>query len=137
MVKKSAVILAVLSILTIGVGVSWGFTVTSWPAPGVPNTVYPGGSACLPGPGDMVIRGPVAPAVEAPLIPGLIHAALSVPFRAVAMVASPVFQGSNGPGENCCGDCTGDPAYVLAAVPCVPVNIFTPPAGWAGRTGCR
>jgi hypothetical protein len=130
MVKKSAVILGVLAILTIGVGMSWGYTVTQWPVPGIPNTVFCGGSACLVTPEDVTLRGPVAPACEPPLIPGVIHAALSIPFRACAIVATPLFQGGAGPGAQCCPVDLGEPAYVLAAVPCTPVNVYTPPKGW-------
>jgi hypothetical protein len=131
MVKKS-VILGILAVLTIGVGMSWGYTVSSWPAPGIPNTVFKGGeSACLTGsPEQTTLRGPVAPACEPPLIPGLIHAALSVPFRAVGLVASPLFTGAM-PGESCCKtDCLGEAAYVTAAVPCTPVEAYCPPKGW-------
>jgi hypothetical protein len=130
MVKKSAVILGVLAIMTLGVGMSWGYTVTQWPVPGIPNTVYCGGSAALVTAADVTLRGPVAPACEPPLIPGVIHAALSVPFRAVAIVATPLFQGGNCPGEQPCKCDLGAPAYVLAAVPCTPVHIYTPPRGW-------
>jgi len=131
MVKKTAVILGVLAMLTIGVGMSWGYTVSKWPAPGIPNTVYCGGSACLSGgsPDEFTLRGPVAPACEPPLIPGLIHAALSVPFRAVALVATPLFNPA--PGDSCCKtNCIGEAAYVTAAVPCTPVNMYCPPARW-------
>jgi hypothetical protein len=128
MVKKSAVILGVL--LALSVGISWGYTVAQWPAPGIPNTVYCGGSPCLTCPEDYTLKGPVAPGCECPLIPGVIHAALSVPFRAVGLVASPLFQGGNGPGQSCCKVDLGDPAYVVAAVPCTPVNTYIPPRGW-------
>ncbi|HMK37452.1 MAG TPA: hypothetical protein VK463_20430 [Desulfomonilaceae bacterium] len=130
MVKKSAVILGVLAILTLGVGMSWSYTVTQWPVPGIPNTVFCGGSACMVTPEDLCLKGPVAPACEPPLVPGIIHAALSVPFRAVAIAATPLFQGGACPGEQCCKVDLGEPAYVMAAVPCTPVNIYTPPKGW-------
>jgi len=130
MVKKSSVILGVLAIMTMCVGMSWGYTVTQWPVPGIPNTVFCGGSSCLVTPEDVCLRGPVAPACEPPLIPGVIHAALSIPFRAVAIAATPLFQGGACPGEQCCKVELGEPAYVLAAVPCTPVNIYTPPKGW-------
>jgi len=131
MVKKSAVILGILAMLALGVGMSWGYTVTKWPVPGIPNTVFMGGPACLPGcPEDYMLRGPVAPACEPPLIPGVIHAALSIPYRAVGIVATPLFTGQLCPGPSCCAVELGDPAYVMAAVPCTPVNIYTPPKGW-------
>jgi hypothetical protein len=130
MVKKSAVILGVLAIMTIGVGMSWGYTVTQWPVPGIPNTVFCGGSASLVTPEDVCLKGPVAPACEPPLVPGVIHAALSIPFRAVGLVATPLFQGGACPGDQPCKVDLGEPAYVLAAVPCTPVNIYTPPKGW-------
>ncbi len=131
MVKKTAVILGVLAILAIGCGMSWGYTVSKWPVPGIPNTVYCGGSPCLPGcASGSRLMGPVAPSCEPPLIPGVIHAALSIPFRAAALVVTPVFAGANGPGKECCRLPLGAPAYVTAAVPCTPVNAYIPPRGW-------
>ena len=73
MVRKSVVALGILAVLTLGVGMSWGYTVSSWPVPGIPNTTFGGGSPCLNvGPEDVTLRGPVAPACEPPLIPGII-----------------------------------------------------------------
>jgi hypothetical protein len=129
MVKKTAVILGVLAMLAIGCGMSWGYTVSKWPVPGIPNTVYCGGSPCLQGPGCQLM-GPVAPSCEPPLVPGVIHAGLSIPFRAVALVVTPLFCGSNGPGKECCNVPLGAPAYVTAAVPCTPVNAYIPPRCW-------
>ncbi len=134
MVKRLAVILGILAMLTMAAGLSWGYTVSKWPAPGVPNAVYTGGSPCLPGGpggGTTVLRGPVAPACEPPLIPGVMHAALSVPFRALGLVAAPLFTGQL-PSEECCQVELGDPAYVTAAVPCTPVNAYVPPTSWRG-----
>ncbi|MGB6064005.1 MAG: hypothetical protein WBG50_04310 [Desulfomonilaceae bacterium] len=131
MVKKSAVILGILAmLLALGAGMSWGYTVAKWPAPGIPNTVYCGGSSCLTGlnPDEYTLRGPVAPACEPPLIPGLIHCALSIPFRAAAIGLTPLF--TRCPGEECCQVPMDGPAYVTAAVPCTPVNIYIPPRGW-------
>ncbi|MBI5569203.1 MAG: hypothetical protein HY914_04580 [Desulfomonile tiedjei] len=131
MVKKTAVILGILAMLAISCGISWGYTVSKWPVPGIPNTVYQAGvSPCLPGGGcGSTLRGPVAPSCEPPLIPGVIHAALSVPFRAVGLALSPLFTGGC-PGSECCQVRLGEPAYVLAAVPCTPVNAYIPPRGW-------
>jgi hypothetical protein len=128
MVKKSAVILGILAMLALGAGMSWGYTVAKWPVPGIPNEVFCGGSACLVGPEDCTLRGPVAPACEPPLVPGLIHAALSIPYRAIAIGFTPLF--TRCPGEQCCKVELGEPAYVTAAVPCTPVNIYVPPKGW-------
>ena len=128
MVKKTAVILGVLAMLAIGCGMSWGYTVSKWPVPGIPNTVYCGGSPCLPGGCDTQLRGPVAPSCEPPLVPGVIHAGLSIPFRAVALVVTPFF--GKGPGKECCNIPLGEPAYVTAAVPCTPVNAYIPPKCW-------
>ncbi len=130
MVKRIAVILGVLAIVTMGVGMSWGYTVSKWPAPGVPNAVYCGGSPCMPGPSDCVLRGPVAPSCEPPLVPGVLHAALSIPFRAVGMVATPLFTKQLTPGDSCCKVKLGEPAYVTAAVPCTSVNAYVPPRSW-------
>lgn len=129
MVKRIAVILGVLAIVTMAAGMSWGYTVSKWPAPGIPNTVYCGGSPCLPGP-DSVLRGPVAPSCEPPLIPGVLHAALSVPFRAMGLVVTPLFTKSLVADKSCCPIKLGDPAYVTAAVPCTSVNAYVPPRGW-------
>lgn len=131
MVRKSAVILGILACMVLSAGISWGYTVSAWPAPGIPGTVYCGGSACLNvTPDDYTLKGPVAPGCCAPLVPGVIHAALSIPFRAVALVATPLFQGGNCPGDQCCKVDLGEPAYVMAAVPCTPVNTYCPPKGW-------
>lgn len=129
MVKKTAVILGILAMLAIGCGISWGYTVSKWPVPGIPNAVYTGGSPCLPCDG-VVLRGPVAPACEPPLVPGVIHAALSVPVRAVAMVVTPLMTGQWGTGRECCRVQLDEPAYVTAAVPCTPVNAYIPPRCW-------
>ena len=130
MVKKSVVALGILAMVTLGFGMSWGYTVSSWPVPGIPNTTFGGGSPCLVAPEDVTLKGPVAPACEPPLVPGLIHAALSVPFRAVGLVATPIFTGQLTPGDTCCPVELGDAAYVTAAVPCTPVNVYTPPKCW-------
>jgi hypothetical protein len=132
MVKKSAVILGILAIMVMSVGMSWGYTVSKWPVPGIPNTVFCGGSACLTGinPDEYTLRGPVAPACEPPLVPGVLHAAFSVPFRALSLVATPLFTGQLIAGDQCCKVELGEPAYVTAAVPCTPVNAYVPPRGW-------
>ena len=130
MVRKSVVALGILAVLTLGVGMSWGYTVSSWPVPGIPNTTFGGGSSCLVAPEDVTLRGPVAPACEPPLIPGIIHAALSVPFRAAGLALSPCFTGQLVPNASCCPVELDGPAYVTAAVPCTPVNIYTAPRGW-------
>ncbi|MGC8660743.1 MAG: hypothetical protein ACP5U1_16895 [Desulfomonilaceae bacterium] len=132
MVRKSVVALGILAAIMMAAGVSWGYTVSKWPVPGIPNTTYLPGGSCLAGvgPEDVTLRGPVAPACEPPLIPGVIHAALSIPFRALAIAATPIFTGSLAPGQNCCPIELDGPAYVTAAVPCTPVNIYTGPKGW-------
>ena len=130
MVKKSAVILGILAMLALGAGMSWGYTVSKWPVPGIPGAVYCGGSACLVTPDAVTLKGPVAPSCEPPLVPGLIHATLSIPFRALALASVPIFAGQFGPGAGCCPVELGAPAYVTAAVPCTPVNTYVPPAGW-------
>jgi len=131
MVKKSAVILGILAIMVLSVGMSWGYTVAKWPVPGIPNTVYTGGAACMPGcPDDYVLKGPVAPGCECALVPGAIHAALSIPYRAFGLVVTPLFTGQLCPSQGCCPVELGEPAYVTAAVPCTPVNIYVPPKGW-------
>ena len=130
MVRKSVVALGILAVLTLGVGMSWGYTVSSWPVPGIPNTTFGGGSSCLVAPEDVTLRGPVAPACEPPLIPGIIHAALSVPFRALGLVAAPLVTGQLAPNASSYPLELDGPAYVTAAVPCTPVNIYTAPRGW-------
>jgi hypothetical protein len=130
MVKKSAVILGILAIMVLSVGISWGYTVAKWPVPGIPNTVYTGGAASLPCPEDVMLKGPVAPGCDCALVPGAIHAALSIPFRAVGLVLTPVFTGELCPSVGPCPVDLGEPAYVTAAVPCTPVNIYVPPKGW-------
>jgi hypothetical protein len=40
MVKKSAVIFAILAVLAFGACTCWGYTVSQWPVPGISNTVY-------------------------------------------------------------------------------------------------
>ncbi|MGB6066794.1 MAG: hypothetical protein WBG50_18470 [Desulfomonilaceae bacterium] len=48
MVKKFTIIFAILAMLAFGACTCWGYTVSKWPAPGIPNTVYGPGSA-VPG----------------------------------------------------------------------------------------
>jgi len=130
MVKKSTVIFTILAMLAFGACTCWGYTVSQWPVPGIANTVFCPGPPCLVTPEDCTLRGPVAPSCECPLIPGAIHAAVSIPYRAVALVASPLFAGQFCPSEGCCSVDLGAPAYVTAAVPCTPVNIYVPPKCW-------
>lgn len=47
MLKKSTVILPILALLAFGACTCWGYTVTQWPAPGIPNTTFGPGSAVL------------------------------------------------------------------------------------------
>jgi len=132
MVRKSAVIFGILAMLAVGASMSWGYTVTQWPVPGIPNEVFCPGSPCLStgGPEQLTLQGPVAPSCDPPLIPGVIHAGLSIPFRVLGLVASPLFAGQLKCGDECCKVDLGEPAYVMAAVPCTPVGTYTPPKGW-------
>lgn len=129
MVRKSTVLLGVLAITVVCAGVSWGYTVSQW-SPAcygpIPGLVYgPGG-----GSGEIeYLKGPVAPACEAPLVPGAIHAALSVPFRAMGLVMAPLMAGQL-PNAGPCDCDLGEAAYVTAAVPCTSVNACVPPRGW-------
>jgi hypothetical protein len=50
MVKKSTMVFAILAMLAFGACTCWGYTVTQWPAPGIPNTVFGPGSG-VPGHG--------------------------------------------------------------------------------------
>ncbi len=130
MVKKIAVILGVLAMLAIAAGMSWGYTVSQWPAPNIPGEVFPKGSPCLLAPDGYYLRGPVAPSCRPPLIPGVLHAAVSIPFRAVGMLATPLFTGQFGRRQECCKVKLDGPAYVTAAVPCTSVNRYVPPRRW-------
>ncbi len=47
MVKRSIIIFAILAMLAFGACTCWGYTVTQWPVPGIPNTVFGPGSATL------------------------------------------------------------------------------------------
>jgi len=128
MVKKTIVLLVALAVVVMGAAMSWGYTVTQWPAPGIPNTVYFGGGQAVY-PCDFMLKGPVAPGLEPALIPGAIHAGLSVPFRVVGMAGAALF--TRTPFPTAQASCPlGDPAYVTAAVPATPVNTYTPPQGW-------
>jgi hypothetical protein len=129
MVKKTAVILGILAMLALGAGMSWGYTVSKWPVPGIPNAVFGPGAPCLPGP-DYCLRGPVAPACRPPLIPGVIHAAISIPYRVLGVGLTPLFTLDRRPHQECCKIQLDGPAYVTAAVPCTPVNRYCPPRGW-------
>jgi len=48
MVKKSTVVFAILALLAFGACACWGYTVSKWPVPGIPNTVY-GPDPVMPG----------------------------------------------------------------------------------------
>jgi hypothetical protein len=50
MVKKSTVIFTILALLAFGACACWGYTVSQWPVPGIPNTVFGPGAAFGPGP---------------------------------------------------------------------------------------
>ena len=130
MVKRSAVILGVLAMLALGVGMSWGYTVSQWPAPGIPNTTFGGGTSCLVSPQDYVLRGPVAPTCMPSLFPGIIHAGMSIPFRVLGVALNPLFGMRGERGGGCCDVKLDGPAYVTAAVPCTAVNRFVPPCGF-------
>jgi len=129
MVKKAAVILGILAVVVMSAGISWGYTVSRWPVPGIPVMTWGDGGACLANPQEVTLAGPVAPSCKPPLIPGAIHAGISLPFRAMGLVATPLLGGLRGNTE-CCKVELGDPAYVTAAVPCTPVNAYVRPHGW-------
>jgi hypothetical protein len=128
MVKRSTVILTI-AMLALGVSTCFGYTVSQWPVPGIPNVAFCPGAPTLACPEDTMLRGPVAPACEAPLIPGLLHAAMSVSMRIPGYVLGFPLAGQI-PGGAPCGVELGEPAYVTAAVPCTPVNLYTPPKGY-------
>jgi len=132
MVKKIAVILGILAMLALGAGMSWGYTVSKWPVPGISNMAFQPGGACLPGGGDCgtTLRGPVAPACDCPLLPGIIHAGLSVVPTVVGAAMTPLFTGGMPAFNGCCDVELGEPAYVTAAVPCTAVNRYVPPCGY-------
>ena len=48
MLKKSTVILPILALLAFGACACWGYTVSQWPVPGIPNTVF-GSGPVVPG----------------------------------------------------------------------------------------
>ena len=48
MVKKSTIIFTILAMLAFGACTCWGYTVSKWPVPGIPNEVFGPGSG---GPG--------------------------------------------------------------------------------------
>ena len=47
MIKRSTIIFAILAMVAFGACTCWGYTVTKWPVPGIPNTVYGPGSASI------------------------------------------------------------------------------------------
>jgi len=137
MVKKSTRLLAILAIVVATAGMSWGYTVSEWGAcsggPQAPCCPCPGSpvfqAGCGAGSEIEFLRGPVAPSCEAPLIPGAIHAALSIPFRAIGLVATPLMAGQC-PPSGCCDCDLGEAAYVTAAVPCTSVGACIAPRGY-------
>jgi len=130
MVKKSTVILGILAVLAMSAGLSWGYTVSKWPIPGIPNEVFDPAGACLPGQ-DSMLLGPVAPSCEPPLLPGFVNAGFSAPMRVLQMMTAPFFGGRQIiPGGGCCEVPMGPPAFVTAAVPCTAVNRYIPPCGF-------
>ncbi len=44
MVKKSTIIFTIIAMLAFGACSCWGYTVSQWPVPGIPNTVFSPGS---------------------------------------------------------------------------------------------
>lgn len=130
MVKKTAIILGMLAAMTMATGLAWGYTVSKWPAPGLPGVTYDGGTPCLQTPTQLVLSGPVAPSCRPPLVPGLIHGIASVPFQALGAIATPLFTGRRERARECCNVDLARPAFVTAAVPCTAVNAFGPPRRW-------
>ncbi len=130
MVKKSAVILGVLAVLVAGAGISWGYTVSQWPVPGIPNTTWGGGTSCLVSPQDYVLRGPVAPTCTPSLFAGLIHVGVGLPARIMAAPLNPLFGIGRDSAKSCCDIQLDGPAYVTAAVPCTAVGRFVKPCGF-------
>jgi hypothetical protein len=59
MVKKSIIFFAILAMLAFGACTCWAYTVTKWPVPGIPNTVFGPGSD-VPGPSGYGPYGPGA-----------------------------------------------------------------------------
>jgi hypothetical protein len=49
MVKRSTIIIAVLAMLAFGACTCWGYTVSRWPVPGIPNTVFSPADSVMPG----------------------------------------------------------------------------------------
>jgi hypothetical protein len=49
MVKKSTIIFTILALLAFGACTCWSYTVSQWPVPGIPNTVYGPGTVFGPG----------------------------------------------------------------------------------------
>jgi hypothetical protein len=128
MVKRYTVILGILA-MVLCASMSWGYTVSQWP--GCCGAMSP--VVFQPGPAASseieCLKGPVAPSCEAPLVPGALHAALSIPFRALALVATPLMAGQCPPAGPC--DCDlGEAAYVTAAVPCTSVGACVAPKGY-------
>jgi len=60
MVKKSTIIFTILAVLAFGACTCWGYTVSKWPVPGIPNTVFGPGSD-MPGQGPYGPYGPYGP----------------------------------------------------------------------------
>jgi len=60
MVKRSTMILAILAMLAFGACTCLGYTVSKWPVPGIPNTVFGPGSD-VPGQGAYGGYGPYGP----------------------------------------------------------------------------
>jgi hypothetical protein len=55
---------------------------------------------------------------------------MSIPFRAMGLVATPLFTKQMRANDSCCKIKLGEPAYVTAAVPCTTVNAYVPPKSW-------
>jgi hypothetical protein len=129
MVKKSVVILGILATRVISAGMSWGYTVSQWPVPGIPNTTW-GGTSCLVSPQDYTLRGPVAPSCTPSLFAGVLHAGIGAPFRLMAAGLNPLFGIRRDGPKGCCEVQLDGPAFVTAAVPCTAVQRFVPPCGF-------
>jgi len=51
MVKKSTIIFTILAMLAFGACTCWGYTVSKWPVPGIPNEVFGPPGPVVPGNG--------------------------------------------------------------------------------------
>ncbi len=75
MIKKPAIVFTILAMLAFGACTCWGYTVSKWPVPGIPNEVFTAGPAGLGNAGDTAHTADMAAMAHTADMAGMAHTA--------------------------------------------------------------